>query len=219
MQTPNASAARVDGSAPASQRNQKRACSSRQGGGQPCPGRTRPGAPAPAARCPKVALFGPERGRSPTRSGASPPPGRPAGDLAHAMVRLDESAIAGNVGRDLAFAASRLAARSHPGVGGSAAPSSLHMFGIFAGDRGVRRGCSSPGGQRCSCLACTRHDRAHIFRGQDDRGRLQSRAAGCSRRAASCGRPNGFPGWHGRASVWIATSCHQRPRDHVHGSA
>ena len=164
-------------------------------------------------------LVRPGEGVPPTLSGGTPPPGRPAGDLAHVMVRLDESAIAGNVGRDLAFAASRLAARSHPGVGGSAAPSSLHMFGIFAGDRGVRRGCSSPGGQRCSCLACTRHDRTHIGRGQDDRGRLESRAAGGSRRAASPGRPDGFPGWHGRASVWIAMSCHQHPRDHAHGSA
>ncbi len=58
------------------------------------------------------------------------PPQGPAGDLTHAMVQLDESAIAGNVGRDLAFAASRLAARSHPGVGGCAAPSSLVIFGI-----------------------------------------------------------------------------------------
>lgn len=56
--------------------------------------------------------------------------GRPVGDLTHAMVQLDESAIARNVGRDLAFAASRLAARCHPGVGGCAAPSSLVIFGI-----------------------------------------------------------------------------------------
>jgi len=58
------------------------------------------------------------------------PPERPAGDPTHAMVQLDESAIARNVGRDLAFAASRLAARCHPGVGGCAAPSSLVIFGI-----------------------------------------------------------------------------------------
>ena len=37
--------------------------------------------------------------------GGSPPPERSAGDLTHAMVHLDESTIAGNVGRDLAFAA------------------------------------------------------------------------------------------------------------------
>ena len=108
------------------------------------------------------------------------------------MVRLGGSAIAENVGRDLAFAASRHSARSHPYVRGCIAPSALHMFGIFAGDHWVGRGCSRPWGQRRSCFARTRHDRAHICRGQDDRGRLQSRAAGCSRRAASPGRPDGF---------------------------
>ena len=58
------------------------------------------------------------------------------------MVQLDESAIAGNVGRDLAYAASRLAARSHPvhacvhtGVGACAAPSSLVIFGILLYER------------------------------------------------------------------------------------
>ena len=46
--------------------------------------------------------------------GGRPLPWRRAGDLTHAMMQLDESAIAGNVGLDLAFAAHRLAACSHP---------------------------------------------------------------------------------------------------------
>ena len=79
----------------------------------------------------------------PTRVGGTTPPERPAGDLTHAMVQLDESAIAGNVGRDLAFAASRLAARSHPGVGGCAAPSSLVIFGIRSRTRDGPQGAAA----------------------------------------------------------------------------
>ena len=116
----------------------------------------------------------------------------PAGDLNHALVQLDESAIAGNVGRDLAFAASRLAARSHPGVGGCAAPSSLVIFGISQPNARWTAGCSSPSGQRCSLHARTRHERAHICRGDDGRGTSRSRATACSRRAATAWQKDGF---------------------------
>ena len=116
----------------------------------------------------------------------------PAGDLNHALVQLDESAIAGNVGRDLAFAASRLAARSHPGVGGCAAPSSLVIFGISQPNARWTAGCSSPSGHRCSLYARTRHDRAHICRGDDDRGTSRSRATVCIRRAAPRGKKDSF---------------------------
>ena len=122
----------------------------------------------------------------------TPPPERRAGDLTHAMVQLDESAIAGNVGRDLAFAASRLAARSHPGVGGCAAPSSLVIFGISQPNAGWTAGCSSPSGQRCSLHARTRHERAHICRGDDGRGTSRSRATVCSRRAVPRGKKDSF---------------------------
>ena len=122
----------------------------------------------------------------------TPPPERRAGDLTHAMVQLDESAIAGNVGRDLAFAASRLAARSHPGVGGCAAPSSLVIFGISQPNARWTAGCSSPSGQRCSLYARTRHERAHICRGDDGRGTSRSRATACSRRAATAWQKDGF---------------------------
>ena len=122
----------------------------------------------------------------------TPPPERRAGDLTHAMVQLDESAIAGNVGRDLAFAASRLAARSHPGVGGCAAPSSLVIFGISQPNARWTAGCSSPSGQRCSLHARTRHERAHICRGDDGRGTSPSRATVCSRRAAPRGKKDSF---------------------------
>ena len=124
--------------------------------------------------------------------GGTTPPERPAGDLTHAMVQLDESAIAGNVGRDLAFAASRLAARSHPGVGGCAAPSSLVIFGISQPNARWTAGCSSPSGQRCSLHARTRHERAHIYRGDDGRGTSRSRATVCSRRAAPRGKKDSF---------------------------
>ena len=177
MKAPNASAARVDGIAATSQCDQKRARPRRQGGGKPRPGQTRMGAPAPAARGPKVALCG------------GPGGGR---DLNHALVQLDESAIAGNVGRDLAFAASRLAARSHPGVGGCAAPSSLVIFGISQPNARWTAGCSSPSGQRCSLYARTRHERAHICRGDDGRGTSRSRATACSRRAATAWQKDGF---------------------------
>ena len=122
----------------------------------------------------------------------TPPPERRAGDLTHAMVQQDESAIAGNVGRDLAFAASRLAARSHPGVGGCAAPSSLVIFGISQPNTRSTAGCSSPSGQRCSLHARTRHERAHICRGDDGRGTSRSRATACSRRAAPRGKKDSF---------------------------
>jgi len=128
----------------------------------------------------------------PTRVGGTTPPERPAGDPTHAMEQLDESAIAGNVGRDLAFAASRLAARSHPGVGGCAAPSSLVIFGISQPNARWTAGCSSPSGQRCSLYARTRHERAHICRGDDGRGTSRSRATACSRRAATAWQKDGF---------------------------
>ena len=128
----------------------------------------------------------------PTRVGGTTPPERPAGDPTHAMEQLDESAIAGNVGRDLAFAASRLAARSHPGVGGCAAPSSLVIFGISQPNARWTAGCSSPSGQRCSLHARTRHERAHICRGDDGRGTSRSRATACSRRAATAWQKDGF---------------------------
>ena len=128
----------------------------------------------------------------PTRVGGTTPPERPAGDPTHAMEQLDESAIAGNVGRDLAFAASRLAARSHPGVGGCAAPSSLVIFGISQPNARWTAGCSSPSGQRCSLHARTRHERAHIYRGDDGRGTSRSRATVCSRRAAPRGKKDSF---------------------------
>ena len=102
------------------------------------------------------------------------------------------SVIAGNVGRDLAFAASRLAARSHPGVGGCAAPSSLVIFGISQPNARWTAGCSSPSGQRCSLHARTRHERAHIYRGDDGRGTSRSRATVCSRRAAPRGKKDSF---------------------------
>ena len=192
MTAPNASAARVDGIAATSQCDQKRARPRRQGGGKPRPGQTRMGAPAPAARGPKVALCGPEN----AREGRPPWPGwwatPPAGDLNHDLVQVDESAIAGNVGRDLAFAASRLAARSHPGVGGCAAPSSLVIFGISQPNARWTAGCSSPSGQRCSLYARTRHERAHICRGDDGRGTSRSRATACSRRAATAWQKDGF---------------------------
>ena len=192
MKAPNASAARVDGIAATSQRDQKRARPRRQGGGKPRPGQMRMGAPAPAARGPKVALCG------------GPGGGR---DLNHALVQLDESAIAGNVGRDLAFAASRLAARSHPGVGGCAAPSSLVIFGISQPNARWTAGCSSPSGQRCSLYARTRHERAHICRGDDGRGTSRSRATACSRRAEPRGK---------RTASWLAHArlgldCHEFP--------
>ena len=155
MKAPNASAARVDGIAATSQRDQKRARPRRQGGGKPRPGKTRMGAPAPAARGPKVALCGPEN----AREGGPPWPGwwatPPAGDLNHDLVQVDESAIAGNVGRDLAFAASRLAARSHPGVGGCAAPSSLVIFGISQPNARWTAGCS------CTAAALRDSDAAY----------------------------------------------------------
>ncbi len=89
--------------------------------------------------------------------------GRPVGDLTHAMVQLDESAIAGKFGRDLAFAARRLAACSHPGVDGcAAAPWSLTLNPpgrdalVTEGEHGslwVQKG--DQGGQ--GCLSPTRH--------------------------------------------------------------
>ena len=123
------------------------------------------------------------------------------------MEQLDESAIAGNVGRDLAFAASRLAARSHPGVGGCAAPSSLVIFGISQPNARWTAGCSSPSGQRCSLHARTRHERAHICRGDDGRGTSRSRATACSRRAEPRGK---------RTASWLAHArlgldCHEFP--------
>ena len=97
---------------------------------------------------PKLPCARPE-GRPTNQGWWDDPPGRPAGDLTHAMVQLDESAIAGNVGRDLAFASSRLAEPSHPGVGGCAAPSSLviFIFGISQPNAKSTVGCSSPPGQ------------------------------------------------------------------------
>ena len=119
--------------------------------------------------------------RTPGR--AAPWPGwwatPPAGDLNHALVQLDESAIAGKFGRDLAFAARRLAACSHPGVDGcAAAPWSLTLnppgrdalvtegehesLWVQKGDQGGQ-GCLSPTRHHdaraclhpcCSALSC-----------------------------------------------------------------
>ena len=135
----------------------------------------------------------------------TPPPERRAGDLTHAMVQLDESEIAGNVGRDLAFAASRLAARSHPGVGGCAAPSSLVIFGISQPNARWTAGCSSPSGQRCSLYARTRHERAHICRGDDGRGTSRSRATTCSRRVHRAAKRTAS--WLARARLGL--DCHE----------
>ena len=179
MKAPNASAARVDGIAATSQRDQKRARPRRQGGGKPRPGQMRMGAPAPAARGPKVALCG------------GPGGGR---DLNHALVQLDESAIAGNVGRDLAFTASRLAARSHPAAGRCGrlcCALSLVMFGISHPNARSTVGRSRPPGQQCSLCARIRHDRAHICREDDGRGTSRSHATACSRRAVPRGKKDG----------------------------
>ena len=138
------------------------------------------GAPAPAARGPKVALCG------------GPGGGR---DLNHALVQLDESAIAGNVGRDLAFTASRLAARSHPAAGRCwrlCCALSLVMFGISHPNARSTVGRSRPPGQQCSLCARIRHDRAHICREDDGRGTSRSHATACSRRAAPRGKQDGF---------------------------
>ena len=108
------------------------------------------------------------------------------------MVRMGGSAIAENVDRDLAFAASRLTARSHPGAGGCAAPSSLVIFGSSQPNARSTVGCSSPPGQRYNRFPRTRHDRAHICRGDDGRGTLRSRATACSRRASPHGKKDSF---------------------------
>ena len=191
MKAPNASAARVDGIAATSQCDQKRARPRRQGGGKPRPGQTRMGAPAPAARGPKVALCGPEN----AREGGPPWPGwwatPPAGDLNHDLVQVDESAIAGNVGRDLAFTTSRLAARSHPAAGRCGrlcCALSLVMFGISHPNARSTVGRSRPPGQQCSLCARIRHDRAHICREDDGRGTSRSHATACSRRAVPRGK-------------------------------
>jgi hypothetical protein len=194
MKAPNASAARVDGIAATSQCDQKRARPRRQGGGKPRPGQTRMGAPAPAARGPKVALCGPEN----AREGGPPWPGwwatPPAGDLNHDLVQVDESAIAGNVGRDLAFTTSRLAARSHPAAGRCGrlcCALSLVMFGISHPNARSTVGRSRPPGQQCSLCARIRHDRAHICREDDGRGTSRSHATACSRRAVPRGKKDG----------------------------
>ena len=171
MKAPNASAARVDGIAATSQCDQKRARPRRQGGGKPRPGQTRMGAPAPAARARVV--------------------GDPARRLNHDLVQLDESAIAGNVGRDLAFTASRLAARSHPAAGRCGrlcCALSLVMFGISHPNARSTVGRSRPPGQQCSLCARIRHDRAHICREDDGRGTSRSHATACSRRAVPRGK-------------------------------
>ena len=49
-----------------------------------------------------------------------------------------------------------------------------------------------PSGQRCSLYARTRHERAHICRGDDGRGTSRSRATACSRRAATAWQKDGF---------------------------
>ena len=215
MQAPNASAARVDGIAPTSQRDQKRALPRRPGGGKkPRPGQTSMGAPAPAARGPKVAVRPGDARGGVSDFGArsrTPPPERRAGDLTHAMVQLDESAIAGNVGRDLAFAASRLAARSHPGVGGCAAPSSLVIFGISQPNARWTAGCSSPSGQRCSLYARTRHAErlnARTFAAETMAAGRRDRAL---QRAADARQPRGK-----RTASWLAHArlgldCHEFP--------
>ena len=145
------------------------------------------GAPAPAARGPKVALCGPEN----AREGGPPWPGwwatPPAGDLNHDLVQVDESAIAGNVGRDLAFTASRLAARSHPAAGRCGrlcCALSLVMFGISHPNARSTVGRSRPPGQQCSLCARIRHDRAHICREDDGRGTSRSHATLRLQRAA-----------------------------------
>jgi hypothetical protein len=53
-------------------------------------------------------------------------------------------------------------------------------------------GCIRPPGQRCSLYARTRHDRAHICRGDDGRGTSRSRATVCIRRAAPRGKKDSF---------------------------
>ena len=162
------------------------------------PGKTRARQPTPERQRPARGV----RLRSRSRT---PPPQRRAGDLTHAMVQLDESAIAGNVGRDLAFAASRLAARPHPGVGGCAAPSSLVIFGISQPTARSTEGCSSPPGQRWTLLARDWHDHAHICRGDDGRGTSRSRATTCSRRVHRAAKRTAS--WLARARLGL--DCHE----------
>ena len=168
------------------------------------------GAPAPAARGPKVALCGPEN----AREGRPPWPGwwatPPAGDLNHDLVQVDESAIAGNVGRDLAFTASRLAARSHPAAGRCwrlCCALSLVMFGISHPNARSTVGRSRPPGQQCSLCARIRHDRAHICREDNGRGRRDrtlQRAADARHRVA-----NRTASWLARAHLGL--DCHEFP--------
>jgi hypothetical protein len=182
MKAPNASAARVDGIAATSQRDQKRARPRRQGGGKPRPGQMRMGAPAPAARGPKVALCG------------GPGGGR---DLNHALVQLDESAIAGNVGRDLAFTASRLAARSHPAAGRCGRPCCAVVAGHvrhFALERvrEIDRRVQQASGKAMQPMRThPARSRAHLPRGQWP-WTSRSHATACSRRAAPRGKQDGF---------------------------
>ena len=182
MKAPNASAARVDGIAATSQSDQKRARPRRQGGGKPRPGQTRMGAPAPAARGPKVALCG------------GPGGGR---DLNHALVQLDESAIAGNVGRDLAFTASRLAARSHPAAGRCGRPCCAVVAGHvrhFALERvrEIDRRVQQASGKAMQPMRThPARSRAHLPRGQWP-WTSRSHATACSRRAAPRGKQDGF---------------------------
>ena len=195
----------------------------RQGGAPrraPWPRTVPPYDSVPAA-CPGAASYyapeTPGEGRPTSGPKSDAPPERRAGDLTHVMVQLDESAIAGNVGRDLAYAASRLAARSHPGVGGCAAPSSLVIFGISQPNARWTAGCSSPSGQRCSLHARTRHERAHICRGDDGRVAIARYSVQPTRgNRVAKGR---LRGWHTRASVWIATSFRPCSREHAHGIA
>ena len=182
MKAPNASAARVDGIAATSQCDQKRARPRRQGGGKPRPGQMRMGAPAPAARGPKVALCG------------GPGGGR---DLNHALVQLDESAIAGNVGRDLAFTASRLAARSHPAAGRCGRPCCAVVAGHvrhFALERvrEIDRRVQQASGKAMQPMRThPARSRAHLPRGQWP-WTSRSHATACSRRAAPRGKQDGF---------------------------
>ena len=137
----------------------------------------------------------------------------PAGDLNHALVQLDESAIAGNVGRDLAFTASRLAARSHPAAGRCGRLCSLVMFGISHSNAFERStvGCSRPPGKRCSLCARIRHDRAHICREDDGRGTSRSHATLRLQRAADARHrvANRTASWLARAHLGL--DCHEFP--------
>ena len=121
----------------------------------------------------------------------------PAGDLNHALVQLDESAIAGNVGRDLAFTASRLAARSHPAAGRCGRPCCAVVAGHvrhFALERvrEIDRRVQQASGKAMQPMRThPARSRAHLPRGQWP-WTSRSHATACSRRAAPRGKQDGF---------------------------